>query len=100
MNRKPLDQIRININRVMPSLEYPNWIDLVTPHGRIGVPLSDAPALIAALATLSREMGVDVPDPVPVIEGIVAAYDEGTHMMRKANMHRADCTALWSKLTK
>ena len=88
MTRKPLDPITVNINQDRPS------IDLVAPHGRIVVPLSDIPALIAALTALAREMGADVPDPVPVIEGIVAAYDEGTHMMRKANMHRADCTCI------
>ena len=36
------------------------------------VAASDIPALIAVLSTLAREMGAGVPDPVPVIEGLLA----------------------------
>ena len=39
------------------------------------VSASDIPALTAALTTLAREMGADVPDPVPVIEGLLEALE-------------------------
>ena len=76
MTRKPLCPITVQLITVMPNPEYPGRLDLVTPYTRIVVPLSDVPALIAAMSTLAREMGADVPDPVPVIEGLFDALND------------------------
>ena len=77
MTRKPPDPIRVNTNCVMPNMDRDHVI-IDDFASRVAVPIVDAPALIAALTALAREMGADVPDPVPVIEGLVDALELAT----------------------
>jgi hypothetical protein len=72
MIRKPLDPIIAGKFTIRATMNIQNkWQIRIDDLGRSISP-DEVPAIIAALSMLAREMGADVPDPVPVVEGLLA----------------------------
>ena len=76
MTRKPLYPIIAGKFTIRATMNIQNkWQIRLDDLGRSISP-DEVPAIIAAMTTLAREMGADVPDPVPVIEGLVDALND------------------------
>ena len=72
MTRKSLDPITAGKFTIRAGMNIQNKWQIRIDGAGLAISPDEVPALISAMTTLAREMGADVPDPVPVIEGLLA----------------------------
>ena len=82
MTRKPLDPIRAGGHTISVPFYGAVRISHLYRDGDVVIRDVNIPALISALTTLAREMGADVPDPVPVVEGLCGHVRHSTTCTR------------------
>jgi hypothetical protein len=92
--RQPLDPITTAGLHIMPSFKRKTLVISDEDGGLVrAIPLYDAPAFIAALQIMARDMGADIPDPRSIVERLCGHVRHSTTCTRITLGIECDCGA-------